>query len=106
MNNRQGFEGLSLWLKKQGVERVRACMEATGTYGDELATYLYDAGHSSVLSILRGSKDLLRVSCFGPRMTKVDAGLIARFCVAMNPGAWTPLPRDPEITVSCEEADA
>ena len=46
MNNRQGFEGLSLWLKKQGVERVRACMEATGTYGDELATYLYDAGHS------------------------------------------------------------
>ena len=95
MNNRQGFEGLSLWLKKQGVERVRACMEATGTYGDELATYLYDAGHSvSIVNPTRikgfSQSELLRT-----KNDKVDAGLIARFCVAMNPGAWTPPP--PEI---------
>ena len=95
MNNRQGFEGLSLWLKKQGVERVRACMEATGTYGDELATYLYDAGHLvSIVNPVRikgfAQSELLRT-----KNDKVDAGLIARFCVAMNPGAWTPPP--PEI---------
>ncbi len=28
-NNTQGFESLNQWLKKQGVEELHACMEAT-----------------------------------------------------------------------------
>ena len=53
VNTRQGFEELSQWLKRQGVERVRVCMEATGTYGDDLATYMHDAGHTvSIVKIL------------------------------------------------------
>jgi transposase len=95
LNKRQGFEELSQWLKRQGVERVRVCMEATGTYGDELATYMHDAGHTvSIVNPARikgfAQRELLRT-----KNDKVDAALIARFCVAMTPEPWTPPP--PEI---------
>ena len=33
-----GFSQLSAWLKKNHVSRVHACLEATGTYWEALAT--------------------------------------------------------------------
>ena len=45
-NSTAGFSQLSDWLKKQRVKRVHACMEATGTYGDSLAAYLHEQGHT------------------------------------------------------------
>jgi transposase len=56
-NSAEGFEMLRLWLEKQGIQKVHACLEATGTYGEDLAIYLYEAGH----------KDLLRANCCAPR---------------------------------------
>jgi len=53
-NNREGFETLSLWLKRQGVGCVHVCLEATGTYGDDLATYVHDAGH--IVSIVNPAR--------------------------------------------------
>jgi len=41
-NTPDGFQALSNWLLKQGITAASACMEATGCYGDELATYLHD----------------------------------------------------------------
>ena len=35
-NTATGFEQLLDWLSKQGVERVHACLEATGTDGEAL----------------------------------------------------------------------
>ena len=32
-NSVEGFETLMLWLEKQGIKKVHACMEATGNYG-------------------------------------------------------------------------
>ena len=43
-NNLTGFKALSLWLIKYDITHLQACMEATGSYGDELSTYLYDQG--------------------------------------------------------------
>jgi len=48
-----------------------------------------------VLSIRCGSKGFAQSELLRTKNDKVDAGLIARFCVAMNPGTWTPPP--PEI---------
>ncbi|MBI5453213.1 MAG: transposase, partial [Deltaproteobacteria bacterium] len=45
-NSKEGFVALSQWLNKHCAGFVHACMEATGSYGDELAIYLYDAGHT------------------------------------------------------------
>jgi transposase len=36
---------LRLWLEKQGIQEVHACLEATGNYGEALAIYLHEAGH-------------------------------------------------------------
>ena len=44
-NSPAGFEALAGWLTRQHVTQVHACLEATGTYGEALATWLYDAGH-------------------------------------------------------------
>lgn len=44
-NKIKGFLELLEWLKKKNVTDLHVCMEATGNYGDALATYLFDSGH-------------------------------------------------------------
>lgn len=92
-NNPMGFEALTQWLAKQGIEgngKVHACLEATGTYGEMLSLYLADQGH--VVSVVNP----MRIKGFGISMMartktdKSDARVIARFCEAMKPAAWTP----------------
>lgn len=93
-NSPVGFSQLSGWLSKQKVERIHACMEATGTYGEALATYLYDAGHRvSVVNpaVIKayGQSHLSRT-----KTDKADAILIAQFCEERHPPAWQPLPAE------------
>lgn len=45
-NTKEGFAVLSTWLRKQGVTRLHACMEATGAYWEACAEYLVDAGYT------------------------------------------------------------
>ena len=40
-NSAAGFRELETWLRRHGVTHVHACLEATGTYGEALATWLY-----------------------------------------------------------------
>ena len=89
-NSAEGFEILMIWLEKQGIQKVHACMEATGNYGEDLAIYLHEAGHTvSIVNPARikgfGQSELIRT-----KTDKIDAALIARFCLAMKPGSWTP----------------
>ena len=94
-NTRDGFETLVQWLKKQKIDRVHVCLEATGTYGDELALYLHDAGHiASIVNPVR-IKGFAQSELIRTKTDKIDAGIIARFCLAMNPENWTP--PSPEI---------
>jgi transposase len=44
-NTQEGFKELTQWLYKQGIDKLKACMEATGSYGEQLADYLYKEGH-------------------------------------------------------------
>src|SRR5580765_6138264 len=41
-NTPAGFAELAAWLQRRDVAHVHACLEATGTYGEALATWLYD----------------------------------------------------------------
>ena len=94
-NSVEGFETLTSWLEKQGIQKVHACLEATGNYGEDLAIYLHEAGQ--MVSIVNpakikgfGQSELIRT-----KTDKIDAALIARFCLAMKPGPWNP--PSPEI---------
>lgn len=95
-NTSQGFEALAQWLKYQAIQRVHACMEATGTYGDALALFLHQAGH--IVSVVNPARVVaFRLSEGGRTKTdKQDAKLIAHFCTQKRPVAWTHTPEELE----------
>src|SRR5205085_6448251 len=89
-NTPTGFTQLLEWLSKQGVERVHACLEATGTYGEALALFLHEAGQTVSVINPAAVKAFAQSRLSRTKTDKVDAELIARFTVAQQPGAWTP----------------
>jgi transposase len=89
-NNTKGFRQLASWLRKCSLTHVHACMEATGTYWEDVALFLHDNKHD--VSVVNPSKikafaasELLRA-----KTDSVDAALIARFCRANSPMLWSP----------------
>ena len=91
-NTPQGFTQLQAWLIKRGVNCVHACMEATASYGDELARFLYQAGHTvSVVNPAR-IKGFAQSELQRNKTDKLDASVIARFCATQEPEAWSPPP--------------
>ena len=91
-NRKEGFVELCVWLAKHKAAQVHVCLEATGTYSEDLALYLHQQGH--IVSVVNpaqikafGQSELLRNKDDRP-----DAGLIRRFCEKQRPAAWTPAP--------------
>ncbi len=91
-NNLTGFKALSLWIIKHDITHLQACMEATGTYGDELATYLYDQGFEVSVVNPAQIKSFSGAQLNRAKTDKADAKLIAQFCASMHPMAWMPPP--------------
>ena len=94
-NSQEGFRELLAWLKKKEVDHVHVCLEASSTYGDELATHMHDAGHTVSIVNPARIKGFAQSELVRTKNDKVDAGVIARFCHAMHPEPWSPAP--PEI---------
>jgi transposase len=90
-NNASGFDRLSAWLTKLEFACVHACMEATGTYGDALALYLYRANHIVSVVNPRRVRKYAESELRRNKTDKLDAGVNARFCRAQRPEAWAPL---------------
>jgi transposase len=93
-NNAEGFKQLKKWLKKQKVKEIHACLEATGRYGDDLALWLHEQEYK--VSIINPT----RIKKYGEsklqrnKTDKVDAKLIADFCLTQEPTLWTPPPEE------------
>src|SRR5262245_40868976 len=89
-NTPAGFAELAAWLTRQQVTRVHACLEATGTYGEALATWLHEAGH--VVSVVNPAviHAYARTQLVRSKTDRLDAELIARFTATQQPPAWTP----------------
>jgi transposase len=94
-NTKEGFERIGKWLKKQGVDKVHACMEATGNYGERLAIWLYEQGHTVSVVNPQAIHAYAKSQMTRNKTDKTDAALIARFCEREQPAVWTPKP--PEI---------
>src|SRR5215216_38715 len=94
-NNEVGFGQLLVWLQHLKVSRAHACMEATASYGDELAHFLHKAGH--LVSIVNPAriKGFAQAQMARNKTDKMDATIIARFCHTQQPEEWAPPP--PEI---------
>ena len=89
-NTPSGFAELAAWLQRQQVIRVHATLEATGTYGEAVATWLHDAGH--VVSVVNPSviHAYGRTQLSRSKTDRIDAELIARFTASHQPAPWTP----------------
>jgi len=89
-NTPTGFADLAAWLRRQHITIVHACLEATGTYGEALATWLHDAGH--VVSVVNPAiiHAYARTQLARSKTDRIDAELIARFTATQGPPGWTP----------------
>ena len=93
-NHDEGFADLQRWLRKCGVKKVRACLEATGLYGEQLAEFMHKQGHEvAVVNPLRikaySASQLTR-----NKTDRVDSKLIADFCRTQEVGLWSPPPAE------------
>ncbi len=90
-NTASGFSQLATWLTRQGVtQELHACMEATGTYGEALAYQLHRDGYTVSVVNPAAVKAFAGSRLSRTKTDKVDAELIARFCLAQEPLPWTP----------------
>jgi transposase len=93
-NTSAGFEELQTWLQRHGATRVHASLEATGTYGEALATWLHEAGHA--VSMLNPSviHAYAQAQLTRSKTDKIDAELIARYTATQRPPLWVPPARE------------
>jgi transposase len=89
-NTAAGFVRLDQWLRRHTKQKVHACLEATGRYGEALAEYLFTRQH--LVSVVNPS----RIHHYGrsklrrSKTDKRDAQLIADFCATQQPPLWSP----------------
>jgi len=93
-NKEKGYKELEEWIKKYEVENLHVCMEATGSYWEALAEYLYKQGHKvsvanpSAISAFAASKMIRN------KTDKEDAKIIADYCLSHKPIEWKPSPKE------------
>ena len=90
-NTTDGFTALTAWLTAHVTTPDHACMEATNTYWEALATFL-DAGQHTV-SVVNPAriKGFAQAEMQRNKTDKLDSALIAAFCAKHQPSAWHPL---------------
>jgi transposase len=94
-NNAKGFDQLAAWLRNREVNKIVACMEATGSYWYALAKFLFNSGHSVAVINPRRIKAFAESELLRIKTDAVDAALIARFAATQELQLWKPLA--PEI---------
>jgi len=91
-NTPSGHTSLLDWLVRHDVSHVHGCLEATGTYGEAVATALADAGHTVSIVNPAAVKAFAQSQLRRTKTDGVDADVLADFCAALTPPAWTPWP--------------
>ncbi len=93
-NNQAGFDTLWQWLQRFDSLPEHVCLEATGAYGEAIATFLYDQG--LIVSIVNPArtKGFSQSEGLRTKTDKVDAKLIALFCQSKRETLqqWHPAP--------------
>lgn len=97
-NGVQGYKQMEKWLKKRGVEQMHACLEATGSYGQGVAEYLYQAGYQVSVINPKIIKHYAHSQMQRNKTDKLDARLIAQYCQKESPRLWQP-PAEAERTL-------
>lgn len=89
-NEAAAFPHLTHWLQQHGVTTLHACLEATGRYGDALATYLQVQGYTVSVVNPAQIKHYAQSQLRRNKTDKLDADVIAHFAQTQHPPAWQP----------------
>jgi transposase len=89
-NHPSDFAALAVWLGKHRVEQLHACMEATGTFWEELALHLHTAGHAVSVVNPAQIRHYARSQLRRNKTDQLDADLIALYCQRESPRGWSP----------------
>lgn len=105
-NTTKGFHSLHHFLQKRHAQPLHVCLEATGYYGDPVATFLHQAGYTvSVVNPAR-IKGYADSRLSRNKTDASDAALIADFCRTQQPETWTPpAPEQQELQVLVRHLD-
>lgn len=93
-NTPGGFAQLWTWLAKHPADPIQACMEATNTYWEALATFLHDQGCPVSVVNPKRIRDFAKSMLQRNKTDKLDGDVIAAFCAALHPAPWSPLPEE------------
>ena len=87
-NTPGGHDELVSWLQGHQVIHAHICMEATGTYMEDVAAHLSDAGYQvSVINPML-SKAFVQSQGIRSKTDTVDARQLAYFCREKRPAIW------------------
>ena len=95
-NHASGFGELHRWLIAHGVQpqQTQVALEATGSYSDAVALFLYEQGYR--VSVLNPAVlvDYRKSVNIRSKTDALDARLLARYAHEQHPHAWKPLPKE------------
>jgi transposase len=89
-NSKHGFQKLLCWLHGYDLANIHVCLEPTGKYSRAIAAYLHATG------VKISQVNSYTVLCHGrsknyrSKTDRIDAYLLADFCLKENPPAWSP----------------
>lgn len=91
-NHARGFARLLRWVEGCGAGRadLHVCLEATGTYGNPLAGFLFARGVAVSQVNPAQIKYFAKSRLARNKTDRVDAFIIAKFCAAQAPRLWSP----------------
>ena len=79
VNNDKGFKNLNKWLKQKKISALKACMEATGNYSNNVVEFLYNAGHEVHVVNPVCIKAFAKSKLIRTKTDAVDALIIAKY---------------------------
>lgn len=90
-NDKSGYLELHNWLKATGICDIEICLEATGTYGDEVSDFMYSLGYIvKVINPLQ-IKSFAKAKLARHKTDKVDAALIAEYGATFESISYEPI---------------
>jgi len=92
-NDSAGIEACLQWVQRFAQPPVHACLEATGSYGEALATALFDIGQQVSMVNPARVREFANALGLRNKTDSLDARTLARFAEQAAPPLWAPAPR-------------
>lgn len=89
-NTEEGHHQLEQWLVEQAATSAHVCLEATGQYGYRVAYHLHHLGYCVSIVNPTRIKGFAASLMQRSKSDRIDAKVIAQFCVALEPERWQP----------------